>query len=815
MLTISAPIEIKAKSTYLKDPEAFYHRIIGNYSLMETSLSREDLLHVTATPPEIYVSEAEGMTSILSRNERNETNINKVDILNNVMNRIVVSADANLTYQDRVFITDALYRLGIRDDRRFMENFYQIAQETRNTNTLINLYLERGERLREVVESIEQSQQRILESQTTTTERERENYLYNSILERLKTGAVYQIVSNFNRTVEDNEIDQNEYSLSNQTYTAQHILLSVLRERAGVSTQNLVFLNNNTYEESLLNEETNLTSVKNEMTSAVLMDLLKNIYHTAYDRFYAGDEVYYRFEDTFYGASDQTFVRLLNNLQTDFAQNREISQYVTNMVQAGRVDMIYPEIPEEGELTEEEIQRISEIIRTSDITGGEILREQVSEILRQTERSTLESERVKFTERQLELLRKVEEGTATQEEIRRVRELVRTTDTSIRKTISEQVSQLRKETEIRNLYNETGRFTTTELELLRKVEEGTATEEEIKRVREIVSYSGIRNEERIRNILEQTSQSTEIRDIYNENNALTSTEIELLEKGEEETMTEEEIKRITETVNRMNIQNERRRQRYVREIQKIRQAEPAPGAEKGGFERTKKDAVLALTNPQKLMEELTHRSEVRAIRQNNIINEIQSIFPDQSMEVYQILTRLKEGDVSIIENNIARPAELGELIYDVNMATEPSEEERRARIKAEREQAEIEKAIKSAREQEKASSLRRQKDRSPAQTIHRSTETLTTEELNEQLNQMQNNISRQMNKTVQSDVVTENKVVNTTQVVTNETQKNQLSRRDIEQLIDNGVRSQMSTISNQVMNKIERQMRNEKMRRGY
>ena len=191
MLTILAPLEIKAKTSYIRDPESFYHRIVGNYSLMETHIDQEDLLHIIATPPEIYVSEGEGMTSILSQNERNETNINKVNILNNVLNRIVVSADANLTYQDRVFITDALYRFGIRDDRRFMEAFYEMAQETRNTNTLINLYLEKGGELGELVEEIKSYEKERVGQESTIVENRRENFLYNSVMKRLQTGAIY------------------------------------------------------------------------------------------------------------------------------------------------------------------------------------------------------------------------------------------------------------------------------------------------------------------------------------------------------------------------------------------------------------------------------------------------------------------------------------------------------------------------------------------------------------------------------------------------------------------------------------------------
>nr|MCR5403080.1 hypothetical protein [Butyrivibrio sp.] len=58
--------------------------------------------------------------------------------------------------------------------------------------------------------------------------------------------------------------------------------------------------------------------------------------------------------------------------------------------------------------------------------------------------------------------------------------------------------------------------------------------------------------------------------------------------------------------------------------------------------------------------------------------------------------------------------------------------------------------------------------------------------------------------------VTNNRVVQTT-----DTQKNNISAYDIERMIEHGVKSQMNTISNQVIGKLERQMRNEKTRRGY
>jgi len=630
MLTISAPIEVKAKSTYIRDPEAFYHRIIGNYSLMENRIDEEDLLHIASTPPEIYVQEGEGMTSILQYSERNETNLNKVDILNNVLNRIVASADVNLTYQDRVFITDALYKLGVKDDRRFMKAFYQIAEETKNTNTLINLYLERGGELRELIEEVESRERELVSTSEKTTETQRENYLYNTVLDRLNTGAIYQIVSNFNRTVENNNIDASEYSIADQSYTAQHILLSVLRERAGVGAENLVFLNENTYEETIENEENLGGSVKNEITAAVLMDMVKNIYHTGFDRFYTNNQTFYRFEDTFFKSSDKTFLRLVGgSTENYFTENIESENY------------------------------------------------------------------------------------------------------------------------------------------------------------------------------------------YTENNRLTSSEIELLETRTEGEMSQEEIQRLTETVNAINVQNEQRRIEYMQVVEELK-GRQEPQKPEEGLKQTRRDAVLALTEPQKLMEKLEERAQRRDKRRREVLTELRNIIPDQSMEVYQLLEQYYEGDSSVV-NNFVRRADVGELIYDINEVENPRTETVATQAPEAMEDSAIEslRQIRAAREEEQIRQLDERARRMPVETVHRLNETLTAEDITEQLNTMESNIKKNIKKDVETQIIEENHVTNKTSVVTGETEVNHLTARDVQTLVENGLKSHMTTISNQVINKLERQMKNEKMRRGY
>ena len=630
MLTISAPIEIKAKTSYVKNPESFYRRIVGNYSLMETRIDEEDLLHISATPPEIYVAESDGMTSILTNNERNETNINKVDILNNVINRIVVSADTNLTYQDRVFITDTLFKLGIRDEKRFMNAFYRIAEETKNTNTLINLYLERGGELRELIEQIETRQTELVKRDEVSKERERENYLYSRVLDRLHTGEVYQIVSNYNHSTEENEINRNEYQLSNQSYTAQHILLSLLRERSGMQEGDLVFLNENTYEEDIENEQLGDTKVTNELTSAVLMDILKNIYHSGFDKFYTQNDVFYRFEDTFFGSSDQTFLRLM---------------------------------------------------------GG--------------------------------------------------------SDTYI----------------------------------------------------------------------ESSEERTE--NYFAENNFVTESEIELLQNAPSGELTDEDVARLTETINTINVQNERRRREYVRLAEQVIETEKGAGDDEGTIKKTREDAMLALTDPEKLKERLRDREEKRLKRRSRILSQLQHVVPDRSMEIYQLLDQYFQGDTNIINNNIARPAEIGELIYDISAAEKGYSVESDIVRHTDAETEAFLESVKKARQEEKVPPRQSLGAPESIETIHRESQSFTEEDISEQLSEMETNLSKQINRTVESQTINENHVTHENIVRTNNVKETSLTSRDVEQIVENEVKSRMNSISNQVLTKLERQMKNEKMRRGY
>ncbi|MBO6137689.1 MAG: hypothetical protein J6O71_03665 [Lachnospiraceae bacterium] len=345
MLILKAPIELKNRSNFIHDGEVFYNRISSNYSLMGMDVTHQDLLHAVTSPPEIFIQEGNvttvaGNTVISSRNEE------KLEVFNNLLNRILVSVNAPLTYQDRVYISDVLYRMGVKNDRLFMEEVSRIKQENSTTNNLINLLLGGGDEARD--EALRQYVSNFIENVSNREERQvnevNESGLALSIMNRLKTGAIYQILSNFNTNIHDSYINRNEFSISEQSYTARQLLTERLMERLTGERGELVYRSENVYEEELMNEEQENNEVTNNITSAVLLDLVRNLYNMGSDRMNVHNSQWYEFRDILYNSSENTLSRL-NYISTD--------NFITS-IEATTVEGVRLNFQPTGELKETE-----------------------------------------------------------------------------------------------------------------------------------------------------------------------------------------------------------------------------------------------------------------------------------------------------------------------------------------------------------------------------------------------------------------------------------------------------------------------------
>ncbi|MGN0337166.1 MAG: hypothetical protein ACI4EE_06705 [Lachnospiraceae bacterium] len=323
MLTITAPIELKCKTPENSMHEGFYHRITDPYSMMSMKLTPEDLLHVMTTPPEYYFG-GEDELNIFQQTNVNTHQENKLEVINNLVNRIMVSGSAELTYQDRVYITDVMQKLGIKNVSEFMQQVRNIRQEQNNTNKLIDLYWNHAGELRQLVENYQTEQNDEHVSQELTEQKDT-LHLHEEILNRLQTAAVYQTVVNFNSSRQgDQNITNTEVALSEQHRLAQNILLQKLKSEARGEETPLVYRYDNYYEDQQLNEEqVTEQNVLHQVSSAVLLDLVSNIYQSRSDNRLRGGDNWYHMERSFYQNAQNTMQRMEQRMSAEYRTYQE------------------------------------------------------------------------------------------------------------------------------------------------------------------------------------------------------------------------------------------------------------------------------------------------------------------------------------------------------------------------------------------------------------------------------------------------------------------------------------------------------------
>ena len=185
MLQLKAPIETKVKADLCGSYESFTQRIRSNYEQINHYVGETDLLHLVTQPPEIFLMDG-GDTMFASETNVENRQIQKVQVINNLVNRIMVSADASLSYQDRVYISNILHQLGIRDDRRFMSEVRKAFQETKNRNELINVYWNHMDELRNMVEEYQENNETEIREQSDILN-EQVLHLHEEVNRRLQT----------------------------------------------------------------------------------------------------------------------------------------------------------------------------------------------------------------------------------------------------------------------------------------------------------------------------------------------------------------------------------------------------------------------------------------------------------------------------------------------------------------------------------------------------------------------------------------------------------------------------------------------------
>ena len=134
MLTLVKPIELKNKDITSCVSAGLAYRIRDNYQLIDSQISSTDFLHVLTNPLEVFLAEGSNV-NILNQNT-NYINVQqkKIDVINQLVNRLLLRSNVDFTYQDKVYVTTILNKLGIKNHQDFINQITEVIDETDKRN---------------------------------------------------------------------------------------------------------------------------------------------------------------------------------------------------------------------------------------------------------------------------------------------------------------------------------------------------------------------------------------------------------------------------------------------------------------------------------------------------------------------------------------------------------------------------------------------------------------------------------------------------------------------------------------------------------
>lgn len=337
MLTIHTPIGLTVNPSILTVNDNFTQRLLGNYQIIGNGLEAEDMLHFVSAPPEVYLAEG-GMTALVGNQTVFENQNFKLDVINNVLNRILVADTYQMTYQDQVFIEAILKKMGVTDVQAFIRQVQNLSEETRNVSYLTDLYWSEQEAVAGLLEYRQLQAKQEQAGQEEEKEKEQENvlWLHQQIMNRLQTGALYQELRNYISTTANHyqSISGSEMQIAEQTVTAQNILLNKLRNYTMMEEQPLVYHYINAYEmgegESIYE---NNAQTMNQMIQAVLLNAIHQMYALRVDELVKQDNVWYQLAGAVYQAAENTFRRFETYHNQSFLTGRDADVYSKSVQQ--------------------------------------------------------------------------------------------------------------------------------------------------------------------------------------------------------------------------------------------------------------------------------------------------------------------------------------------------------------------------------------------------------------------------------------------------------------------------------------------------
>ena len=117
MLTLKEPLQLNTVKPINVHSDILGEKIAANYQLMTVSVSAQDLLHMTTLQPEVFVG-LQNENQFITQNQNTQKNEIKIEVINQLLNRLMLYQTPMFTYQDEVYVSAVLQKMGKKHFRR-------------------------------------------------------------------------------------------------------------------------------------------------------------------------------------------------------------------------------------------------------------------------------------------------------------------------------------------------------------------------------------------------------------------------------------------------------------------------------------------------------------------------------------------------------------------------------------------------------------------------------------------------------------------------------------------------------------------------
>ena len=222
------PIQLNLGQPPLTVSTVFEEKLLSAYELLPSQITPKELLLLTTSPPELP-EDLGGMTTVaVSANQTNYHELS-LNIVNNVVNRLLLSQENGFTYQDSVYLTMALHKLGVTDVNQFMRQVRALYDESVSIGRLNTVYRDHFSRLQTLLERTQESGRPAASREPEEQEAlpQPRYYLHSEIYERLQTAQLYESFCSLlqNRQLYANSLFHNELKVSEQSRVSQELNL--------------------------------------------------------------------------------------------------------------------------------------------------------------------------------------------------------------------------------------------------------------------------------------------------------------------------------------------------------------------------------------------------------------------------------------------------------------------------------------------------------------------------------------------------------------------------------------------------------------